>query len=188
MGCAWLIEQLSRRQPGVLSAQVVLGSNLLRLNWAPGDFDLCSLAADLQKFGYRITDGVGADGYTVSPLAMRFALTLVFSLNGLLLAAAAGIGIGGEALRQLYSLLLLLCLVLTLLIGGSLFLKPAWGALLLRRFHSDSVPALMLLSLWMSSVISLSFAGPWLPSAALYFTVLPVLVFARWISDMLDRR
>jgi Cu2+-exporting ATPase len=188
MGCAWLVEQLSGRHPSVRFAKVALDSSILSLGWKPGTFDLCALAEDLQKFGYRITGDVASAGYAVSPLTMRLGLTLVFSLNGLLLSVAAATGIGGEGLRQLYNLLIVVCLLFTLFIGGTVFLKPAWGALQLRRLHSDMVPALLLLALFALALASLLFSGLWVVSASLYFIVLSVMILARWLSDTMKRK
>ena len=189
LGCAWLVEQLTRRQSGVLFARAGLETQQLRLKWQPGAFDLGALATDLQKFGYRITSDVGASaGYGVSSLAVRFGLTLIFGLNGLLLTAAAAFGVGDEGLQPLYHLLVLLCLLLGQFIGGALFVRPAWGALQLRRLHSDLLPALCLFVLFAGTLLALLFAGPWLVTAALYFSLLPIMLAARWISQMLERR
>ena len=186
MGCAWLVEQLSIRRPGVRFAQVGLDSSLLSLGWQAGAFDLCALAEDLHKFGYRITGDVPSAGYVVSPLAVRLGLTLVFSLNGLLLAFAAATGIGGESLGQLYNLLIVVCMLFTLFTGGMVFVQPGWGALQLRRLHSDVVPALLLLVLFALAMTSLFFAGPWILLASLYFIVLPAMMLARWLSGIFD--
>jgi len=188
MGCAWLVEQLCRRQPGMLTAQVALNANCLSLSWAPGCFSLPTLAAVLQKFGYQMSGEVSATTVAVSPLARRLALTLVFSLNGLLLLAAAAAGVGGSELRPLYHLLIVLCLVFAQFIGGALFVRAAWGALQLRRLHSDLLPALLLLTLGAVALLSLLLPQAWLVPAAVYFSLLSVLVLARWLSDLFERK
>jgi Cu2+-exporting ATPase len=183
LGCSWLIEQLAQRQKGVLHARVALNSNLLRLEWKRGDFDLYKLAEVLQSFGYKI-NGSRA-GYSISPLFMRLGLAVVFSLNGLLLHAAASAGFGGGKLDQLYKLLILICLIFSQIIGGSLYLKPAWRGLLMRRFHSDILPAFLLLALFTLALASLLLSDAWMPISFVYFLLLPSLVFARWLSEVL---
>lgn len=187
MGCAWLVEQLCRRQPGIRTAQVALNANCLSLCWVPGHFNLPALAGDLQKFGYQLSGEVAAAA-AVSPLMRGLGLTLVFSLNGLLLLAAAAAGVGGAGLRPLYNLLIALCLVFAQLIGGALFVSTAWGALRLRQLHSDLLPALLLLSLFTVALLLLLLPQAWLVPAAVYFSLLTVLVFARWLSELLERR
>jgi len=184
MGCAWLVEQLAGRHGSVLSARVALDSNRLALEWKRGDFDLSKLAGELQKFGYRMSGDLASAGHASSPLAMRLILTLVFSLNGMLLFVAAVAGIGPVGLHRLYGLLITACLVFAQFIGGSLFLRPAWRGLLLRRLHSDAVPAIILLSLFLSALVSQFVSSDRLLPVFLYFGLLPSMVFARWLAEL----
>lgn len=183
MGCAWLIEQVARRQKGVVSAKVALNSNRLSLAWRRDSFDLPALAHDLHRFGYKISGDAASGRYKLSPLSLRLGLTLVFSLNALFLLAASRAGIGGAGLQQLYDLLIIICLFFAQLIGGSLFVRPAWRGLLLRRLHSDLLPALILLLFFCLALASLLFRQAWMVPALLYFLLLPSLVFARWLSE-----
>jgi len=185
LGCAWLIEELARRRKGVLHAKVALDSNRLRLEWNRGEFDLCSLARQLHQFGYKVSGPAGSIGHSISPLAVRLGLTLLFSLNGLLLVAAGTAGVGGSGARQFYDLLILVCLVFTQIIGGALFMRPFWRGLPMGRLHSDALPALLSLALFFPAL-----ALPIAPSVGIafafaYFLLLPCLVFARWLSDVL---
>ncbi|PXA03735.1 hypothetical protein DDZ13_10595 [Coraliomargarita sinensis] len=184
MGCAWLVEELAGRQPGVLSAKVALDSGRLSLAWEPGDFDLCRLAGELHRFGYRISGEPFSRMASMSPLAVRLCLTLVFSLNGGLLLLASAAGIGGPGLRQFYSLLLVVCLLFAHLLGGTLFLRPAWRGLLLRRWHSDAFPALILLGLLLAALFTVFMPHGGVLFAGAYFVVLPVMVLARWLSEL----
>lgn len=183
MGCAWLVEQVSGHPRGVLFAKVALDSSLLSLRWERDAFDLCELAEDLQRFGYRITDDVASAGYTPSPLITRLGLTSVFSLNGLLVSAVSGLGVGGEGLRHFYNVLSVVCLFFALFVGGTLFLKPAWGALRFHRWHSDAAPALLLLALFALALGSQFSSDPWSVPTFLFFALLPVLVLARWLAE-----
>lgn len=184
LGCAWLVEQLCRRQPGVLFARVGLESGRLSLKWKPGAFDLCALADDLQQFGYQITGEAASGASALSPLAMRFWLCLVFSVNGLLLMLAAASATGGAGLEPLYQLLVVLCLLFTFFIGGGIFLKPAWGALRLRRLHRGLWPASLLLVFLMGALFSILFAADWIGPAVIYFLLLPAMVFVRWMQQI----
>lgn len=185
MGCAWLIEELARRRRGVRFARVALQSNRLFLGWKPGSFDLCEFAEELHRFGYKMSEPSASSGYTMSPLAMRLCLTLAFSLNGLLLSVAAGMGIGGEGLEYLYTLMILFCLLFAQFIGGAVFLKPAWRGLQLRRLHSDLLPAVLLFVLFITATGRLLLADAGEVAAVLYFMLLSALVFARWLSERL---
>ncbi|MFU8847450.1 MAG: heavy metal translocating P-type ATPase metal-binding domain-containing protein [Opitutales bacterium] len=184
LGCVWLVEQLSRRQPGVLFARVSLETGHLSLKWQPGVFDLCALADDLQAFGYQITAEAASAAYAPSPLAMRFWLSLVFSVNGLVLTLAAAADIGGVGLGPLYKLLVVLCLLFSLFIGGGIFLKTAFGALRLHRVHRDLLPALVLLASLIWTICSMLFSAAWNWPASLYFILLPATVFVPWFKQI----
>ena len=186
MGCAWLIEQLCQRHRGLVLARVALDASLLRLRWQlSGSFDLTELAEELHQFGYRIMGDAATAGPRVSPLALRMVLSLVFSFNGWLLVLAAGAGLGGVAVGPLYDILIVVCLFFSCFIGGSVFFKPAWGAAQLSRWHSDAGPALLLIASLLAALISLLFTGFGPLWAALYFSLLPALVFARWVTQNL---
>ena len=184
LGCAWLVEQVARRRGGVLDARVALDSNRLSLVWRRGEFDLHALAEDLLGFGYRIEGDAASAGFKPSPLALRLGLTLVFSLNGLLLLAASESELGGVGLRRLYALFIIVCLFFTQVTGGALFTRPAWRGLLLGRVQSDALPALAsLLALgWALAALLLSDEAA-LPVSS-YFLLLTALVLARWLSEI----
>lgn len=183
LGCAWLVEQVARRQRGLLSARVALNSNRLSLAWRAGSFDLQALAEELHQFGYDISADAGTGGYGLSPLSLRLGLTLVFSFNGLFLLAASQAGLGGAGLEQLNNLLIIICLFFSQLVGGALFVRPAWRGLLLRRLHRDALPALILLLCFCFALASLLFQQAWTLSVLIYFLLLPSMVFARWLSE-----
>ncbi|MGB0743884.1 MAG: heavy metal translocating P-type ATPase metal-binding domain-containing protein [Opitutales bacterium] len=183
MGCAWLVEQLARRHPGVLFAKAALRSKCLSLAWEPGKFSLSSLAGELRGYGFTLTENMQLGGTAVTPLAMRFGLTLIFSLNGLLLVAASGVGIGGSAFVEIYSLLIIVCLVFSLLIGGELFLRPVWRGLLLRCVHRDAVAAALLALGFLLALLSQLVSEGWNDYALLFFSLLPIMVLVRWQSE-----
>jgi Cu2+-exporting ATPase len=183
LGCAWLVEQVARRQSGVIDARVALDSNRLSLVWRRGDFDLSALAGELLAFGYRIEGDAASSGFNPSPLAFRFCLTLVFSLNGLFLLAASESGLGGPGLRQLYDVFILVCLFFAQLIGGALFTRPAWRGLLIGRLQSDVLPALACFLGLGWALAALLFSDQALLPVLSYFLLLPVLLFARWLSE-----
>jgi len=182
MGCVWLIEQLARRSEGVVSAKVALNSSRLSLAWRDGVFDLSRFALDLQAFGYRLT-AAQSMGLSLSPLVVRFWLTAVFSINGLLLVYVSTVGIARESLSGFYELLLSACMVFSLLIGGSLFILPSWRALQLGRLHSDSVPAITLLLLFALVLVQVFFSRDWAIGALSFCLLLPTMVFSRWLSE-----
>lgn len=181
--CAWLIEQLARRQAGVVYVRVTLESNNLQLRWEGPDFDLRRLAQELQKFGYRITGELGLSAARFSPMAVRCGLTALFSLNGLLLGAALKFGVAGADLDLLLKMLIVACLYFSLQIGGMVFLRPAWGALSMGRLHRDLPIAAIFVVLFILSIVSLFLLRNLWFINILYFTLLGSAVAARWFLE-----
>ncbi|MEO0508452.1 MAG: heavy metal translocating P-type ATPase metal-binding domain-containing protein [Verrucomicrobiota bacterium] len=183
MGCVWLIEQLAKHHRGVRSVKVALSSHRISLAWNAGEFDLADFAAELQNFGYRLSPHQSV-GPNLSPLSIRLLLSLIFCANGLFLTLISALGLSGEDLSQLFSLLIMACFFFGLMIGAPLYFVPAWRGLRLRRFHSDLLPSLSLLGLSLWFVATLLRLGDWWLSASLFFLALPVFVFARWLSEI----
>ncbi|MGB1128319.1 MAG: heavy metal translocating P-type ATPase metal-binding domain-containing protein [Opitutales bacterium] len=181
MGCVWLIEQLAKRASGVVHAKVALDSNQLSLEWKAGHFDLVDLAREMQRFGYRMTATVS--GFMLPSLTIRLLLTLLFSFNGLLLTFADLSGVGAPYMGQFYMLLTVACMVFALLTGGTLFLVPAWRGLQFRRIHSDLLPSLAMLvpAVWACYAFYVDAITNY--AALLFFVMLPVMVFARWLAQ-----
>lgn len=140
-GCAWLIERIAARFPGVRAARVSLTSGRLELLWSD-EFEIGSFQLELARFGYRLSD-VSFGGLTLSPLTVRTFLSAVFAANAVVMFGLSAFAVGGESLRGLYPLLTMLNILLIFLLGSTVFLRPAWDALRLRHWHSDFFPALL---------------------------------------------
>ncbi|WPJ94774.1 heavy metal translocating P-type ATPase metal-binding domain-containing protein [Coraliomargarita algicola] len=192
MGCAWLIERLACNQASCSQAVASLSQHTLTLEWRRADFDLSALGSELFKFGYRMssTPMAPAASSRLSPLALRFLLTLVFTVNAAILAAyqqfaTSAVGEGGALL----GLLSLICLCFTLLLGAAPFFLSSYRAIQIRRWHSDWVPVAMILALsalvayqCIFSVLVLSLGCFWIAS------LVCVLIGARWLGAFISTR
>lgn len=183
LACAWLVEQLATRMEGVRSARVSLDSHLLSLSWERDNFDLSKLAAELLKYGYSLSGEISGPGVVFSPLGLRLSLTTIFSFNGVLLASAARFGIGGVELELLYKLLITACMIFSFQIGGTLFVRPFWRGLLLRRIHRDTLPALVLLAFFILGIVAIFLPRVEFGYTLIYFLLLPLFVLLRWLSE-----
>jgi len=182
-GCAWLIERLAADVPGLLGVRVSLVASRLDLVWSLG-FDPAVLQSRLRPFGYGLSRAV-LPGVSLSPLSLRALLSLLFSLNGLVLLMLPILLSGLEELARLIQLLALANAVFLLLIGGGVFLRPAWDALRLGHGHSDQLPGALVLLLFLPALWEL-LADParliWVPA---YLMLLPALVISRLLADRL---
>jgi Cu2+-exporting ATPase len=187
MGCVWLIERLAERQAGIIQVEVSLTLQSLDLTWSPKCFDLCALAEELLRFGYRLdAEPLPLDRATRwSPLTIRAVLSLIFTGNALLLVAYSRVA--DSAI--LTALLSLACLSFTCLLGAAPFFQSVYHAAQIRRWHSDALPALMIflglayfayrVSAGEFSVGLAAFAGSLLVS---------VFILARLIGTQVHRR
>lgn len=182
-GCAWLVERLAVRAPGVRSAAVSLTSGRLELCWV-GGFDFMLLQAELNRYGFGLAASA-LPGLTLSPLALRGLLCLLFALNGLLLHVLLLGAIAGPEWKRLFQLFLLMTLLLQGLVGATVFFRPAWDALRLRHWHSDLLPAGLLALVFSGAVAEVVAygSGAWLVTS--FLMGVPVLLAARLLADRL---
>lgn len=186
-GCAWLVERLLGRAPGVRRARVSLTSGRLELCWDTG-FDIIAAQNLLADYGYALSLSA-LPGLSLSPLALRLVLCGLFAANGGLLSLLANYGVGGGELDGLYALLLLANGLLQQLVGVGVFLRPAWDALRLRRWHSDMIPAGLLSGGFLVALIGLpGGGGSWGPWMLLFLVLVPVFLLARLIADRVALR
>lgn len=159
-GCAWLVERLGRRFPGLRAIRVSLSAGTAELRWTPGAFDLAAFIGRLREFGYRAEPGRGL-ATNVSGLAWRVVLTGVFAVNSLLLALPRIADLEAFPLEQLFRLLGFFFLLLSLLVGGAYFFQSFGQA----RRHGSPAVAYGLLSAAIPLVLLLD-AGRLLAGAA----------------------
>lgn len=169
MGCAWLVERLARGQQGVTSVRVQLESNTVLVAWAPGVFSLLGMVQEWQRFGYTAKPYEAISATRFSPLAWRTVLCGLFAVNGLLLGSLPAIGFELGSFEDLFHLLSLLIVLLSVIVGTSFFVVPAYQSLRVRRVHYDMPTALGL----MLGILAVIFG-----SGEMWQRFFPVLVFA----------
>lgn len=138
-GCVWLIERLFQQQPG--SRDVVVNPQMgsMRIRWTTGGFSAAEFAKKLQSFGYltgpwdaRASDPESRD------LAKRIGLCAAFAMNVMLFTLPTYFGMDRAApYAGLFRLLSLGFATLSMLAGGSFFIRRAWLALRLGAMHID---------------------------------------------------
>lgn len=178
MGCAWLIEHLASRQPGLVEVESSLSAHTVRLRWKASIFGLAAFGAELLRFGYRLEAKPISpqSAPRLSPLVSRLLLSAVFTGNALLLAAYTYY-IGRSTLANLLSLA---CFCFTLLLGGGPFFLAAYRAARIRRWHSDWNAVLLLFAGMFFFGYRVLFSGMHFSIAAFFVSALVcVLLTAR---------
>jgi len=155
LGCVWLVERVAGDQVGLVELEPSLSSNRIRLRWNRPSFDLSEVAATLLRFGYTL-EPKACKASVSSGFGGAYArvwLSLIFTMNGLMLAAFSHfIGSG-----SLVHLLALVCVCFTLLIGAAPWLGNAFRALRRAHWHRDMFPAAFLLSVLCGLALATTF-------------------------------
>lgn len=189
LGCVWLIEKVGADFPGVRSIEVNPQFGRVRLRWEPGRLDLPALAARLQNFGYLLGAAGRPRGRESQALLDRLGLCAAFALNAMLFALPGYLGLApGTHLAHLFDLLLVLFATLSLLVGGSYFLRRAYRGLEIGVLSLDVPIALGVLLAYCGS------AGAWWAGfrEAVYLdfvsTFLFLMLLGRWVQERVLER
>ncbi len=182
VGCVWLVEGRLAGRDGILDARVNPDSGTLRLRWEPGA-DLTGAAADLRRFGYRMTPDDGKADET-DGLTLRLGLCAAFAMNGMLHALPGYLGMpADDPMAGVFRLINVGLATLSLLVGGSLFVARAWAGLRARQLHMDLPIALGLLAAFAASFVGWSAGRPDLE----YWDFVSVFTFlmlvGRWTQE-----
>jgi Cu2+-exporting ATPase len=153
-GCVWLIERLFRQQPGARAAVANPQLGSLLLAWSPGEFSAADFARKLQSFGYLVGPWDPGQAEPESrDLVKRIGLCTAFALNVMLFTLPSYFGLErAMPYAALFRLLALGFATLSLLAGGSYFIRRAWQALRLGLMHIDLPISLGILAAYAGSV------------------------------------
>jgi Cu2+-exporting ATPase len=179
MGCVWLVQRLSEKQPGLVHAEANLSARRLDLEWLPGQFDLQILAAELQRFGYHLDPCALRSRPGVSSISVRLGLCAIFTLNMSILWAYQHYVEPGNGL---VSLLCLVCLAFVFILGALPFYVTVSRALRIRHLHPDFFPVMIITASILCSVYSLANGALMLTTIALMLSsLISVLLLARYL-------
>lgn len=155
VGCLWLIEKLWEREEGAFDAEVHPTSGKLSLRWKAGATDVADFVRRLQQFGYTVVPSAraGASRGESSELRLRLGVTSAFAMNTMVFTLPFYLGMERTfALAGLFEQIIALSSTLALLVGGSYFIRRAWGGLRHGVLHMDFPIALGVLVAWVASL------------------------------------
>ncbi len=184
IGCVWLIEKLFRDHPGAVRIEINTQYGQVRLQWRPGVFRVADFAREIQQFGYVLGPPGERPQQESRRLAGRIGLCAAFALNTMLFTLPRYLGMEPDFfLADLFELLSLLFATLSLLAGGSYFIKR--GLLSLRQgvLHIDLPIALGIVLAWAGSLLGWALDDP----RFLYFDFVAIFIFlmltGRWVQE-----
>ncbi|MEM8867157.1 MAG: heavy metal translocating P-type ATPase metal-binding domain-containing protein [Verrucomicrobiota bacterium] len=138
MGCAWLVERIARKAPGVRAAKVSLMNSSLHLVWRAGAFDLAALVQQLIRFGYRLESG-RLMGLQLSDLGRRTLLCGIFTSNVLLLELCLLLSAVDFGMTRIFSLLALLFVGLGWVVSSGSYAPAVFRGLLAKQLSHDTL-------------------------------------------------
>jgi heavy metal translocating P-type ATPase len=143
--CAWLIEEVLRRTPGVLQPSVSFFSDVVRLRYLPHLVTPMEIVSRIEKLGYKASTPGGKDR-AKADLFVRLAVSAILTMNVMMLSWALYAGFFRDfppAIVPYLSFPVLVMTVPVLFYGGSPIFRKAWGEL---RFGSTSMDTLITIS------------------------------------------
>ncbi len=186
VGCTWLIQKLFEEMPGSLDIRVYATRGTVDLCWKKAQFDASVFARQLRQFGYRLgPPGRGnAAGSILHDLTRRIGLCAAFALNAMLFTLPRYLGLSeGTWLTPLLEIVTFFCASLSMLVGGSYFIRRTFAAFKRRVIHIDLPISLGLALAYLGSVAA------WLTgqSNLAYFDFVSIFTFlmlaGRWVQE-----
>jgi heavy metal translocating P-type ATPase len=152
--CAWLVEAVLEKTPGVSSARVTFFADLAEVKFDPTVIGEKDLAARVEELGYKVRrEGEAPDR---GPL-LRFGVAAFLQMNVMWLSYALYAHEKSEALEQVAGalpwVLALLSAPVVFGAGAPMFVR-AWKALRARALVMDSLIALAAGSAWVYSLVA----------------------------------
>lgn len=136
--CVWLVEEIFKRQPGSLRAVVNVTTGRIRFSWEAKKFNAMAFAEDLNRFGYGLGPDDGVAREDGSGLVRRIGLCGAFAMNAMLFSLPHYLGLETDNwLSRVLDLVALACATLSMLVGGSYFIRRAWLSLRSGLLHID---------------------------------------------------
>ena len=186
-GCVWVIQTLFERKDGAVHIGVNPGVGRIELVFDPERFDVAAYLGDLAHLGYRSGPPLKATRGESDGLAVRLGVTIALAMNVMILSAAGYLGLNAEEEPGLFSLFGWLAFALTtvsVLVGGPVFFRGAWGALRRRALHLDVPIAIGIALAWGGSTW-LFFEGG---ADQAYFDTLAIFVALMLLGRYLQSR
>lgn len=175
VGCVWLVEKIFQKYPGGIEASAHPATGVLHLKWCAGEADLTGFAGELADFGYMLSPHCSATPRSETrELASKLGLCAAFAMNAMVFTLPSYLGMPEDfPFAGIFKLVTFLSATLSLLVGGSYFIRRAWYAARARTPHIDLPIALGIVFAFAGSLIGWAFRIEGL----LYFDFVATFIF-----------
>jgi Cu2+-exporting ATPase len=181
-GCVWLLEQLFKRRGGAgILVNPALGSVELTVT---NDFALAGYVDDVEAFGYRLGPALKRESARANDLVWRMGVCIAIAMNTMIFGVAIYCGLTDGPVHRLFHALDLGLSLVSVLVGGSVFIRSALQALRRRVLHLDLPIALGILLVFASSTYTYATRG----GSTSYFDTLNVFIALMLVGRFLQER
>jgi P-type Cu2+ transporter len=175
VGCVWLVEKIFQKYEGAIEASAHPTTGQLRLKWSAGKTDLCAFAGEIAGFGYMLSKHRGsAQRSETRELGAKLGLCAAFMMNAMVFTLPRYVGMPDDfAFAEIFRLVTFLSATLSMMVGGSYFIKRAWHAVRARTPHIDLPIALGIIFAFAGSIIGWALGSEGL----IYFDFVAMFIF-----------
>lgn len=172
VACVWLVEASAKKHAGILQCNVSTSDGSCELI-IDKDCELESLADELYKLGYELFPSP-KEKQSYSNLAIPLGVCAALAMNCMAFTLPRYTGMDtSDEMSHLFTLIIIASSTLSLVVGGSHFIKRAWLGLKMKSIHMDLPIALGLLLAYAGSLVG------WLYNAEklFYFDFVAIFTF-----------
>lgn len=185
IGCVWLIEKLFQRHSGAIRCDIIPATGAIHLTWKRLDFEPIEFACELQQFGYLLGPIRAEQKHSgeFSQLGGRLGICGAFALNAMVFSLPRYLNMPSDfAFAGIFDLITFISATLSMLVGGSWFIKRAIQGLHAQIIHMDLPIALGVILAYIGSL----FGWLWNYEALMYFDFVAIFIFlmlgGRWLQ------
>ncbi|HNC47177.1 MAG TPA: cation transporter, partial [Acidobacteriota bacterium] len=157
--CAWLIEHVVSKEPGVIKAEAFFASDLVKVKFAPQCLPPTRLIERIEQLGYHASEFTGEEGTRDEEkrdLLLRLGLSGFLWLNIMTLSTALYVGyfeIIAESIRLYLPFVLMVLATPVVFYSASPILKLGYQALRNRTLRMESLLGLGILAAYFYSAV-----------------------------------
>ncbi|RJQ49769.1 MAG: heavy metal translocating P-type ATPase [Desulfobacteraceae bacterium] len=184
--CGWVIEEVIRKTPGILSAEVSFITDSLRIRYLPHRLELEGLKKRIADFGYRMADFSAQDenDRVKKDLLVRFGVSSILTMNIMMISFSLYFGFLGvldDAAVRYLSYPIALMGTAVVFYGGFPILRNAWKSIRVGSMTMDALIGTGALSAYFYSIVRMR-SG----SIHLYFDTASMLITLVLLGRLID--
>ena len=159
--CAWLIEEVLRKTPGIVESRVSFLTDTARLAYQPHLVAPAEIFARVEKLGYkvRLPDAGSGKDSAARDLLKRVGISAILSMNAMMFSSYLYFGFVrdlSDTVKAYFSYPLLFLSAPVVFYTGMPILRKAWAGIRFRAVSMDTLVAVSALSAFLYSIVQMA--------------------------------